>query len=67
MLETNKSDQHKADGRGMTGIFLGYIWRTTECIEGTEDAVYKCRTIRRKTEDLAYDPTSNFNAIRRCG
>ena len=23
---------------------------------GTKDAAYKCRTIRRKTEDLAYDP-----------
>ena len=57
MLETNKNDQHIADGRGMTGIILGYIGRTIEYIVGTEDAVYKCRTIRRKTEDSAYDPT----------
>ena len=39
-----------------SGTFLGYIWRTTEYIVGTGDAVYKCRTIRRKTEDLAYVP-----------
>ena len=57
MLETNKSDQHKADGRGMTGIFLGYMWRTTEHIVGTEGALYKCRTFRRNTEDLSYDLT----------
>ena len=57
MLETNKSDQHKADGRGMTGVFRGYIRRTTEYIVGTDEAVCKCRTIRRKTEDFAYDPT----------
>ena len=56
MLETDKTKQHKADGRMMSGTFLGYIWRTIEYTVGTEDAVYKCRTIRRKIEDLAYDP-----------
>ena len=24
---------------------------------GMQDAVYNCRTIRRKTDDIAYDPT----------
>ena len=56
MLETDKTKQHKADGRMMSGTFFRYIWRSTECIVGTKDAAYKCRTIRRKTEDLAYDP-----------
>ena len=49
MLETDKTKQHKADGRMMSGTFLGYIWQPTEYIVGTEEAVYKCRTIRRKT------------------
>ena len=40
----------------MSGLFLGYIWRKTEYIVGTQETVYKCRTIRRKVEYIAYDP-----------
>ena len=29
MLEGDKNKQHKADGKLMTGVFLGYIWRST--------------------------------------
>ena len=34
MLEGDKNKQHKADGKLMTGVFLGYIWRSTEYIVG---------------------------------
>ena len=48
MLETDKNEQHKADVQMMSGTFLGYIWKTKENIVGTQDAVYKSRTIRRR-------------------
>ena len=57
MLEGDKNKQHKADGKLMTGVFLGYIWRSTEYIVGTSEGVYKCRTIRRKNVGSAYDPS----------
>ena len=56
MLEHNKGNQHKADSKLMTGIFLGYIWKTTEYIVGTADGIYKCRTIRRKNIENLYNP-----------
>ena len=55
ILETNKNNIHKADSRVMNGIFLGYEWRSTEYIVGTADGIFKCRTVRRKAEEIAYD------------
>ena len=55
ILETDKGKRHKADSRVQQGIFLGYVWRTTEYLVGTEDTIYKCRTVRRRAEELAYD------------
>ena len=56
ILETEKGKQHKADSRVGTGIFLGYIWRSTEYLVGTADGIFQCRTVRRGTEKEAYDP-----------
>ena len=56
ILEPSKQHIHKADSRLMKGIFLGYEWRTTEYIVGTAEGVFKCRTIRRRAEEVAYDP-----------
>ena len=36
--------------------FIGYEWRTTEYIVGTADSSFKCRTVRRRAEEIAYDP-----------
>ena len=47
---------HKGYSRVKKGIFLGYIWRSTECIIGTAHGIYKCRTVRRKLEETSYDP-----------
>ena len=55
ILETDKKNVHKADSRVMKGIFLGYEWRSTEYIIGAEDGIYKCRTIKRKAEEVSYD------------
>ena len=46
ILETNKNETHKADSRVQQGIFLGYAWRSTECLVGTREGIYKCRTIK---------------------
>ena len=48
ILETDKNVRYKADSRVGKGIFLGYCWRSTEYLVGTKDAVYRCRTVRRK-------------------
>ena len=32
ILETDKTNMHKGDSRVKKGIFLGYIWRSTEYI-----------------------------------
>ena len=55
MLETDKANMHKADSRVHKGVFLGYAWRTTEYLIATKEAVFKCRTVRRRAEELAYD------------
>ena len=34
MLQVDKSHRHKADSEFMTGVFLGYVWRSTEYIVG---------------------------------
>ena len=56
MLETDQWNRHKADSELMSGVFLGYVWRTTEYIVGTKDGIFKCRTVRRKNVENAYDP-----------
>ena len=35
---------------------FGYIWCSTEYIIGTADGIYKCRTVRRRPEEMSYDP-----------
>ena len=56
ILETDKGARHKADSRVHQGIFLGYVWRSTECLVGNRDGIFKCRTIKRHAEEDAYDP-----------
>ena len=52
ILETDNSSIHKADSRVGKGIFLGYIWRSTEYLNGTENGILQCRTVRRRAEYL---------------
>jgi len=56
IFETDKANLHKGDSRVKKGIFLGYIWRSTEYILGTAEGIYKCRTVRRRPEETSYDP-----------
>ena len=56
ILEPFKAHMHKSDTRVMQGVFLGYEWGTTEYIIGTVDGIFKCRTARRRAEQIAYDP-----------
>ena len=56
ILEPSKAHMHKADSQVMKGVFLGYDWRTTGYINGTVDGNFKCRTVRRRAEEIAYDP-----------
>ena len=55
ILETDKKNMHKGDSRVMKGIFLGHEWRTTECLVATKDGIFKCRTVRRRPEEISYD------------
>ena len=54
-LETDKGNRHKADTEFNVGIFLGYAWRSTEYLVAVDNTIYKCRTVRRRAEELAYD------------
>ena len=54
-LETKKANRQKADSDWDTGIFLGYVWESTEYLVGTKEAIFKCRTIRRVPDEQAYD------------
>ena len=47
---------HKADSRARHGICVGYVWRSIEYLVATQEGVFKCRTVRRRVEELAYDP-----------
>ena len=46
---------HKGDSRVMNGIFLGYEWRSTEYLVANSEGIFKCRTVRRNPEEIAYD------------
>ena len=54
--ETIKTKRHKVDTEFAVGIFVGYVWNTTEYIVINELGAFRCRTIRRMTEENAYDP-----------
>ena len=56
ILEPSKAHMHKADTQVIQGVLLGYEWRTTEYTIGTVDGIFKCRTVRRRAEQIAYDP-----------
>ena len=56
ILETDKGDRHKADSRVHQGIFLGYVRRSTECLAGPRNGIFKCRTVKRRVEEHACDP-----------
>ena len=38
------------------GFVLGYIWRSTEYLIDTENGILHCCTVKRRAEDLSYDP-----------
>ena len=52
----DKNARGKVNGDWRDGVFLGVIWRTTEFIIGTADGVFKCRTIKQRVAENAYDP-----------
>ena len=37
IFETDKGDQHKADSRVGTGMFTGYVWRTTDYLKDQQE------------------------------
>ena len=55
ILEPFKGIVHKAGTRFKKGIVLGYEWRTTEYLVGTDEGIFKCRRVRRRVEEVSYD------------
>jgi hypothetical protein len=53
-LETDTNNRLKADSEFNVGIILGYAWRSTEYLVASNGVVYKCRTVRRRADDVAY-------------
>ena len=54
-LETDKNNRLEAESEFNKGIFLGYAWRTTEYTIGCKEAIYQCRTVKRRADDIAFD------------
>jgi hypothetical protein len=54
-LETDKNNRLKADSEFNVCILLGYAWRSTEYLVASNGVVSKCRTVRRRADDVAYD------------
>ena len=52
----DKNARDKVNGDWRDGVFLGVIWRTAEYIIGTQDGVFKCRTIKTRVDANSYDP-----------
>ena len=50
----DKNHRNKADGEFSEGVFLGYAWRSTEYLIASGGAAYKCRTVRRRADDVAF-------------
>ena len=54
-METEKGKQFKADSRVGVGVFVGYVWRTTEYPVGAKDGIFRCWTVKRRAEEISYD------------
>lgn len=55
-ITPDKSDGDKYNGEFRDGIFLGVVWRSSEYIIGTREGVLRCRTVKPRPEETAYDP-----------
>ena len=36
-------------------MLLGYAWRSTEYLVASNGTIFKCRTVRRRADDVVYD------------
>ena len=54
-VETDKHNRLKADSEFSEVFFLGYAWRSTEYLVASGDSIYKCRTVRRRADEVAYN------------
>ena len=53
--ETDDYHIHKADSRVHAGTLFGYSLGSTEYIVAIKTDIYKCRTVKRRAEKVAYD------------
>ena len=53
-LETDKNNRYKADSEFLEPVFWGYAWRSAEYRIASEVAIYKCRIVRRRADDVAF-------------
>ena len=53
-LETDKHIRHKANSEFSECVFLVYAWRATEYPVASNGIVYKCRTVRRRADDVVF-------------
>ena len=55
-MTPDKNSRDKLNGHLREGAFLGVIWRNTEYINGTDEGIFKCATIKDRPEESAYNP-----------
>ena len=53
-LETDRNNRNKADSEFNEGVLLGYAWRSKEYRVANKGAIYKCRAVRRRADDIAF-------------
>ena len=54
-MAPSKPYPDKLDGGWRDGIILGVIWKSSEYVICTAKGVFKCRTIKTRPNDNAYD------------
>ena len=55
-MTPDKTSRNKLDSEFRDGIFLGVVWRSGGFLIGTREGIFKCKTVKARPEESAYDP-----------
>ena len=55
-MTQDKTERNKLDSHFRDCILLGVVWRSGKFIIGTLEGIFKCRTVKPRPIETAYDP-----------
>ena len=58
IFDKDKGPRHKADSRVYHGMFLGYVWRSTECLVRTRDGIYNVELLKIVLKKMPTTPSA---------